>query len=201
MRTGIDKRATTLWDKSNKSYINYQNYLERKEDKFRLTMVDLLCISNFKGGFGSIHEEEKEVRRKLIAYSKVLVEIDARFGGRELWELSEEQCDELIGLIKRACDLTKMKTSTKIDGIGVSYLSALLNAYFPKLIPIIDRRILINMKLVAQKDVRYGQIVDIENFYEPLVKRVATIWRESGTDIREIDEAYFKRKLNVEGLK
>ena len=55
-------------------------------------------------------------------------------------------------MIKRACDLTKMKTSTKIDGIGVSYLSALLNAYFPNLIPILDRRMLINLKLVKRAD-------------------------------------------------
>ena len=44
-----DKRATTQWDKSSISYKNYQSYIANKPQKFELTLIDLLYISNFKG--------------------------------------------------------------------------------------------------------------------------------------------------------
>ena len=53
-----DKRAIALWTNAARSLKNYQQYIDRKRTKYELTLIDLLYISNFKGGNASIHEEE-----------------------------------------------------------------------------------------------------------------------------------------------
>ena len=152
MKPQTYNRASTQWINSNISYKNYQSYIKSKgERKFDLTMTDLLYVSNFKGGNASIHEEEEIVNDKLKAYSKKLIEIHKMFGERGLSNLIEIEYKELIDLLTDACNLTKQK-ETKIYGIGASYLSVLLNAYFPNLIPILDRRMLINLRLVSNDD-------------------------------------------------
>ena len=86
----------------------------------------------------------------------------------------------------------KESTRTKIDGFSSSYLSALLNAHFPDLIPILDRRLLINLVLVTKSDEdSQGQIKNIKSFYGSLIKRFAEIVKESGKGIREVDREYF----------
>lgn len=198
-----DKRATTRWINSNVSYKNYQKYIMSKgEKRFDLTMTDLLYVSNFKGGNASIHEEEEIVNDKLKAYSKKLIEIHKMFGERGLSNLIEVECKELIDLLTDACNLTKQK-ETKIYGIGASYLSALLNAYFPNLIPILDRRMLINLRLVSNDDLVKStkQIKNIEVFYGKLVERCAELLREGkGKTLRDIDREYFIRVLDYERL-
>ena len=197
------KRATTQWINSDISYKNYQSYIINKgERKFDLTMTDLLYVSNFKGGNASIHEEEEIVNDKLKAYSKKLIEIHKMFGERGLSNLIEIEYKELIDLLTDACNLTKQK-ETKIYGIGASYLSALLNAYFPNLIPILDRRVLINMRLVKNDDLVKStkQIKNIEVFYGKLVERCAELLREGkGKTLRDIDREYFIRVLDYNSL-
>lgn len=199
----IDNRANTRWENSDTSYKNYQSYIiSKSERKFNLTMLDLLYISNFKGGNASIHEDEISVNKKLEQYSKMLIKIDERFGEKELIDLSVEDCDELIEVLTEACNLTKER-ETKIYGIGASYLSALLNAYFPNLIPILDRRVLINLKLVSKADIVKStkQIKNIERFYEKLVEKSAKLCQE-GKDktLRDIDREYFIRVLDYDSL-
>jgi hypothetical protein len=45
----INKKAKTQWLKSAISYDNYNKFIKNKLDKFELTYIDLLYISNFKG--------------------------------------------------------------------------------------------------------------------------------------------------------
>tara|TARA_R110002167_G_scaffold134051_7_gene319389 strand:- start:8521 stop:8706 length:186 start_codon:yes stop_codon:yes gene_type:complete len=54
----IDKRAEKQWQKSKYSFENYINYISRKKDKYHLSLLDLLYISNFKGGNATINEPE-----------------------------------------------------------------------------------------------------------------------------------------------
>ena len=84
---------------------------------------------------------------------------------------------------------------SNFKGIGASYLSALLNAYFPSLIPILDRRMLINLRLVKKNDLYENkQIKNIENFYGKLVERSAELLNEGkGNTLRDIDREYFIR--------
>ncbi|MDR0429451.1 MAG: hypothetical protein LBH58_03095 [Tannerellaceae bacterium] len=199
----IDKRAETTWKKADVSYKNYQDYIKRKDDKFKLTLIDLLYISNFKGGNASIHEEEKSVNDKLKAYSEKLKEIEDAFKNSKLSDLAETETEAkaeletLTKVVDECCNLTKISSDTKIDGFSVSYLSALLNAYFSDLIPILDRRILINLEIVTKKDqvTTTDAIKDIQKYYNPLIRKMATLSKSNAKSIREIDEEYFKRKL------
>ena len=116
-------------------------------------------------------------------------------------DLSEEECNDLIELVTDASELCKNKTSTKIDGFGHSYLSAVFNAYFPDLIPILDRRVLINLRLVRKTNVRSGQILKIEDFYTPLIKKFAELSKkDKNKSFRDIDKKYFSMKLDIESL-
>jgi hypothetical protein len=188
----IDKKAFNLWNKANRSYENYQNYLIKKEKRFDLSLIDLLYISNFKGGNATINEPESLINNKLASYSKKLFYIESEYKNSSLADLDSTQIQKLINLVLEICNLTRKDEVTRIDGFSVSYLSALLNAYFPKLIPILDRRVLTNLNLISNNDVnRQGQIKNIQRFYKPLIERIAIISKETGRPIREIDQQLF----------
>jgi hypothetical protein len=192
-----DKRATTQWDKSSISYKNYQSYIANKPQKFELTLIDLLYISNFKGGNATINEPEGILNKKLKLYSEILIKIDEDFVGSSLNELSEEGLDRLIVFVLEICELTDKTKPTNIDGFSVSYLSALLNTYFPKIIPILDRRVLINMGLVTNADItNQGQIKNIKEFYKPLIKSIHLESINTDENIREIDRRFFIIKID-----
>ncbi|MGV6828699.1 MAG: hypothetical protein ACWA45_04815 [Flavobacteriales bacterium] len=196
MTKTIDKRALTQWKKSSISYQNYQNYISNKNNKFELTFIDLLYVSNFKGGNATINEPEREINQKLKSYSKLFLTIEYEFQNLKLSNLSIKQINRLNTLVNEVCDLTLKKSEYKIDGFSISYLSALLNAYFPLLIPILDRRILINIELVTEKDRdKQDQIKDIQKFFSPLIKKMAEISKEFQKSIREIDRELFVLKI------
>jgi hypothetical protein len=191
--------AATKWKKSNISFSNYQNYIKTKQSRFELSLIDLLYISNFKGGNSTINEYERMINEKLEAYSSKLIEIDREFDHKSLSELDSFQIKRLTELVLQACDLTKT-SSTRIDGFSVSYLSGLLCAYFPHLIPIIDRRLLINLQIVTDQDkTKQGQIKKIQRFYPALIDKIASISKELGLSVREVDQKLFEIKIKKQG--
>ncbi|KGE14627.1 hypothetical protein [Sphingobacterium deserti] len=192
----IDKRAVTQWGKSSISFVNYQNYISLKADQFELGLIDLLYISNFKGGNATINEPEYLINEKLICYSNILRSINKEYSTFTLADLDIDKLDRLSLKVEEICSLTTVGSEQKIDGFSVSYLSALLNAYFPYLIPILDRRLLINLGLVTAVDVdKQGQIKSLPKFYRPLMNRMRELSISSGKNIREIDKEIFSRKL------
>ncbi len=196
MTKQIDKNALTKWTKSNISYNNYQEFINKKSDRFKLSLIDLLYISNFKGGNATINEPEKDIECKLQSYSKLLIAIHNKFNGKALQHLEENEIEELIKLINSICDMTHKNTKTRIDGFSVSYLSALLNSYFPILIPILDRRVLINLSLVKKADIdNYGQIKNIQNFYTTLINKFMEVCKKEKINVRELDKILFSTKL------
>jgi hypothetical protein len=196
MTKNTDKKALTQWTKSAISYENYQSFIDKKSNKFELSLIDLLYISNFKGGNATINEPDQTISAKLIAYSEQLEEIDKEFCGFSLSALTDEKLDLLISKVLLVCKLTQKGNDTKIDGFSVSYVSALLNAYFPTLIPILDRRVLINLSLVNNSDIdKYGQVKNILNFYDPLIRNFAESCKKNKLDAREIDKNLFTTKL------
>lgn len=198
----IDKKATTQWDKAAISYTNYLKYIDSKADRFELTLIDLLYISNFKGGNSTINEDELTTKDKLKIYSKRLKEIEAEFGSRKLTDLADKEINGLIEKVKFLCSLTKKNTDNKIDGFSVSYLSALLNCYFPNLLPILDRRVLINLGLVTDQDInKQGQIIDIERFYEHLIFKMREKSLSENKSLRQIDKELFIIKIPKEKQK
>ena len=84
-----------------------------------------------------------------------------------------------------------------IKGFKYSYLSALLHAYFPNLLPILDRRILINLDLVTSDNLdTLNQVKKIEEHYGSLVYKFREILLKDKTkSIRNIDYEYFKLEL------
>jgi len=124
-------------------------------------------------------------------YSSELEKIDLRFDNkRKLSQLADDEVGELINLV---LDISKLcfKNETKIDGFGVSYLSALLSAYFPDLIPILDRRVLINLKIPTIEKLSTGQIKDIHKHYGLLIMEMAKESKNRSKSIRDIDREYF----------
>lgn len=192
MTETIDKKAETQWDKSSLSYQNYQDYIDKKESRYDLSLIDLLYISNFKGGNATINEPEQKINSKLLSYSEGLSEINNDFNQKALSDLTSSQLEKLVSKILAICNLTHKDKETRIDGFSVSYLSALLSAYFPTLIPILDRRVLINLQLVSDTDIdTQGQIKNIQTFYKPLIEKIAEISRATGQTVRKIDRQLF----------
>lgn len=192
-----DKKALTQWSKSAISYNNYQEYINKKPHRFELSLIDLLYVSNFKGGNATINEPETAIKNKLIAYSKILIQINNKFNNKSLIQLTKKEIKDLTLLITSICNLTEKKT-TKIDGFKVVYLSALLSSYFPTLIPILDRRVLINLNLVTSSDIyKNGQIKNIQKFYLTLVKKIAEICNLKKLSVRDIDKFLFTTKLLI----
>lgn len=192
----IDKKAEKKWGKAAISYKNYIKYIDCKTNKFELTLIDLLYISNFKGGNSTINEDELIIKDKLKTYSKILNEIEGEFGSRKIVDLNDIEVKRLKEKVKVLCSLTKKNTESKIDGFSVSYLSALLNCYFPNLLPILDRRVLINLGIVIDVDInKQGQIIGIERFYEILIDKMKKKSLEEEKSIRQIDKELFVIKI------
>jgi hypothetical protein len=188
----IDKKAETLWDKSNISFIDYQSYIDRKPDRFQLTLIDLLYISNFKGGNATIKEKEEKVNVKLLEYSKQFQSIEKTFKDPNLASLTSDQLDALKIMVKACFSLADKNSDFKIDGFSASYLSALMNAYFPNLIPILDRRVLINSLIVKPGDINnQGQIINIEKHFSELLDHFFKRCKEEKKSIRDIDKELF----------
>ncbi len=201
METDIDKRAETQWTKSDVSYTNYQEYIKNKGNRFVLTIIDLFYISNFKGGNSTFNEPTEIINEKLKGYSQELSALDQNFQNISLAMLSDEKIELLIAKVKSICLLTHKNSKYKVDGFGVSYLSALLNSYFPNLLPILDRRILINLNIVSEADLdKQKQIKQIEDFYGDLIGKFANLMKETGWTIRSLDRKYFKKQLLPTGL-
>ena len=194
-----DSKAEKSWKKSNVALDNYNSYIKKKiaiGQKFDLTLIDLLYISNFKGGNATINDDESIINCKLKAYSSLFIEIDKTFGNRNLSTLEENEVESLIELVRQVVDLSK-KEETGIDGFKSSYLSALLHSYFPDLIPILDRRLLINLGLVDKEKQlnNQKQVKDIENYYSELIKVIHVKSKKSKNSVRELDAILFKQEL------
>ena len=194
-----DSKAEKSWKKSNVALENYNNYIKKKieiEKKFDLTLIDLLYISNFKGGNATINEKEGDINCKLKAYSSLFIEIDKTFGNRNLSTLEEDEVKSLIKLVMKVIDLSK-NAETCIDGFKSSYLSALLHSYFPNLIPILDRRLLINLGLVCNEGQLNSQkqVKNIKFYYPELIKKLHEKSKNPKKSVRELDEIFFKQKL------
>jgi len=192
-------KASTQWEKANVSYQNYLHYIGRKEEKFELTLIDLLYIRNFKGGNASIHEEGALVNAKLQKYSEHLMDIYKEFGDKQLRNLLEEELESLKRKAQSFVRLT-LDNNTSIDGFKSSYASALLHFYFPDLIPILDRRVLNGTGITVQKN-KQGQVINIENYYPELIGRFYHHLKKNPTkSLRDYDKENFTKPMKKDEL-
>jgi hypothetical protein len=189
-----DKRAVQQWDKSDISYTNYSNFISSKSDKFKLTFIDLLYVSNFKGGYATINEPENTITEKLIVYGEIFKAINSKFYNKDLKNLNDFETTELISLADKLLLLTDYRNDNKIDGFSVSFLTTLLHFYFPNLYPILDRRVLNGLELITKVDLNtQGQVKKLNTFYPKLILEFRQ--KTENKSIRELDRELFITKF------
>jgi hypothetical protein len=195
-----DERASARWDKSDISYKNYISYIDRKDDKFKLTLIDHLYVSNFKGGNATVNEPEKDIEKKLKQYEQVLVKIEKQIK-KSLSQLDDKEKEGLISIATEAFDLTTPASESKIDGFSISFVSALLHFYFPNLLPILDRRVLNGLDLLKKCDIdNQGQVKNIKRFYPELIKAFGLELKKNPNrfkTIREYDRELFQVPISL----
>nr|MBC8362142.1 hypothetical protein [Candidatus Desulfatibia profunda] len=190
-----DKKAKGQWEKSATAYSYYRHYLDSKVDMFNLSIIDLLFISNFKGGSATINEPETTLGKKLNQYCFTLRKIRDQFGQKSLSELYKHEVESLIDLCNQFLMLTK-GTNSKIDGFGPSYASTILHFHYPSLIPILDRRALNGANIKDGVETYRGQVKEIEKHYGKLIKYFYGCLRmNSGQSIRDLDKELFIKPL------
>lgn len=191
----VDRKADRNWNDSNVLLLDYKKYIECKKEKFNLTFIDLLYVSNFKGGNSTIKGNEKAINIVLKKYSVHFKKIDEIYGEKTLIDLNDFEKVELIKTIELT--MKDLIESHNINGFKYSYMSALLHAYFSNLLPILDRRILINLELVTINDIdSTKQVKKIEQFYGSLVNKFRDILIADNTkSIRNIDYENFILEL------
>lgn len=185
----IDKRAKSRWERLNIAFENYILFIEEKEDKYKINYIDLLHVSNFKGGNSSITENISSVENKLLYHSDLMKSIDEKIHPLKLGKLDDKQFYSLLNYVDKIIDLTK-EPITSIKGFGISHFSALYHAHFPDLIPILDRRLLYNSKIISYNS-KSGPIKNIENYYSKLIEWTRQESCKDGMGLRQIDKKYF----------
>ena len=165
-----DTRAANRWKKLRHAYEYATAHIASKKGNiYAINRIDLVLISNFKGGNASIAEPMNQIDVKLIEYSAELSSIGKEFNKGKLQELEESELSKLCNFASRFLNLT-LTERTRIDGFGPSYASALLNIYFPDLLPILDRRVLIAADAPDMKMNSQGQVSKIEQHYPWLIR-------------------------------
>ena len=191
----VDKKADRNWNDANILLLNYKEFIESKKEKFNITFIDLLYVSNFKGGNSTIKGNEKDINIILKEYSVSFKKLNNIYGEKSLIEINDDELVELIKIIELT--MKNLIVNYNINGFKYSYMSALLHAYFPNLLPILDRRLLINLDLVFSKDLdSTKQVKKIEQYYGSLVNKFRDILVMNDTkSIRHIDYENFILKL------
>ena len=192
------ERAGNQWKKARNSYGYLRSHIREKagNDRYKLSIIDLVLVSNFKGGSATIAEPLDSLKCKLKCYEKKLSEIGKCFGDKKLACLTEEKLKRLITLASEFCQLATTK-STKIDGFGPSFATALLNANFPDLLPILDRRGLNGAGFENVKTNNQGQVRQIESHYPALIRYFHRRVQEPCMSLKKVDKEIFCRVLGT----
>lgn len=188
------RNPKTTWEILDHAMTHYQTYISSKKQRNSLSIVDLLYVSNFKGGNASITEPEATLDDKLKGYESVLSGIADKFSDKKLSQLDDQETVELIGLCEKISDLTKDK-NTKIRGFGASYASALLSAHFMDLIPVLDRRILNGAGIEVEYDSQ-KQVKNIAQYYGKLIIACRSeLLKRKNLTLRGLDKEWFTKDL------
>jgi hypothetical protein len=193
----IDTRAENKWHRARDSYAYASSRIKakRRGRQYTLDHIDLILVSNFKGGFASIAEPEIDLDNKLKTYSDHLSKIGDKFEGKKLHDLNKAQLGSLCDQAAQFLQLTLLR-QTAIDGFGPSRASALLNIYFPDLLPILDRRALNGVNITGVRKNKQGQVKNIERHYQVLIGYIHARLRDDKTKtIEGIDREMFSTPL------
>ncbi|MBB4427105.1 hypothetical protein GGD66_005681 [Bradyrhizobium sp. CIR48] len=178
------------WHNLNNAFQYLLRFIEAKlpADRYNLSEIDLALVSNFKGGNASIVEPIELLSDKLAIYGRSLDILARMIGGRALVTFST--CDELRAEAGAFLALT-LTPETAISGFRASYASALLAAYFPETLPVLDRQVLRGAG-IAHKLNSQGQVIQIEQHYGKLIERFHSVLKSKpGLSLRELDREWF----------
>lgn len=182
------------WSKSRNAYIYLTDYIAQKNNRYLLDEFDIVLVSNFKGGFASIQEPKTQLLAKLIIYSQILMEIWEKYKDKRLQDIHCDKVNELGCSALNFLNLTAKSNESNIDGFGASYASALLNVYFPKLLPIIDRRVL-NGSEIEVNLTSNNQVVNIKSYYKEYLLYCYKKLKNSDGKLEELDLELFSKPL------
>jgi hypothetical protein len=182
------------WDLLNQAMSHFQIYISTKTDRYALSIIDLLHVSNFKGGNASITEPPQSLCKKLSCYETALRSLGEKYGESCLAKLNQKQTCEL----KKLCTeflAFPADANFKIRGFGPSYASALLAAYFPNLVPVLDRRALNGAKINVMLDSQ-GQVKNIASHYGELIEAFQhELVSTPALTLRQLDKLWFSTHL------
>ncbi|GIQ76217.1 hypothetical protein [Bradyrhizobium sp. RD5-C2] len=188
------------WDNLNHAFEYLKRYINGKprETRFKVSEIDLALVSNFKGGNASVVEPVDRLTLKLVSYGDVLGTLAGTIDGKPLRSFVDT--GELAGQATAFLRLTKVR-DTAIAGFGASYASALLAAYFPETLPVLDRRVLSGARIDHARNSQ-GQVLEIEKHYPELIARFhAEMLRRPNLRLRDLDREWFSIGNNESQLK
>ncbi len=190
------RNPETTWEMLNVAMLHFQAHIASKKDRCSLSIVDLLHVSNFKGGNASITEAVQSLPGKLKHYESALKEIEESFGSRALVALNDIETKDLKTRCSSFLSLTESLDS-EIRGFGPSYASALLAAHFPNLIPVLDRRALNGAGIRVERNAQ-DQVKNIASHYGELIDAFKKeLKKESGMTLRQLDKRWFSKPLTT----
>jgi hypothetical protein len=188
------RNPETTWEMLNVAMSHFQVHISSKKDRCSLSIIDLLHVSNFKGGNASITEPVSSLPAKLKHYESGLKKIENAFATKSLVALDVKQRAELKKFCADFLALTNNPES-EIRGFGPSYASALLAAHFPDLIPVLDRRALNGAGISVEQNSQ-GQVKNIATHYSNLIEAFSRELNSNpGMTMRQLDKAWFSKPL------
>lgn len=188
------RKTETTWELLNVAMSHYQEHIQAKKDRCSLSIIDLLHVSNFKGGNASITEPLVTLSRKIKYYEASLRKVEQNFSGKSLSTLNASELNALVLLCNEHLTLTTTDFS-QIRGIGPSYASAILAAHHLNLIPVLDRRALNGAGIAVIKDSQ-NQVKNIASHYGQLIRAFnAELTRRPGLSVRQLDKEWFSAIL------
>lgn len=84
------RRPETTWEMLDVAMTHFRSYIKSKPDRFTLSIIDLLHVSNFKGGNASITEPNPGLSTKLRSYEAQLRRIDSIVSRNKLGKLGNK---------------------------------------------------------------------------------------------------------------
>jgi len=178
------------WKNLNQAFRYLQKFIANKQtsNKFDLSEIDLALVSNFKGGNASIAEPLETLFEKLKVYSDHLRQLNGFIDGKSLRELNLDARIELGRKAREFVSLTNKENDTHIFGFGASYASALLAAYFPETVPVLDRLVL------SETGIKHSpkQVAEIDQYYPSLIEAFySTLIKHPHLTMRDLDKKWF----------
>jgi len=189
-------KAAGTWDRAEHAYQHYLHYVAGKPDTYALSFTDLVYVKNFKGGSTVIAEPIATLAAKLQHYEKALrtASNDCTFS-RALSDLEDGDYLKVREKIVAFAALSQ-RPEARINGFGVSFSSALLHFYFPRLVPILDRRAVNGANLKGIEVDAQDQVTNLLQSYPALIDYFRLKLTENGKlTLRELDRDLFSQEL------